>query len=241
MVSWDGDQVSTSDSVAVDTKLTGAALRDSYAEAVGALTLGLARWRDNAVCVGPVAMLRFGQARVGANFVEWPIEGGLLAHGGGRWRIEAKDGKVEATADHHRPAIPRPLYDATHLQLHQLLTHLYLLRVRGRRPAPGVDSSPEDQFRAAAVDIAFCLTLTGLTGRRRLRRALVIAAVYHVACWSLAGRTMGGLVMRQRVVAVDGSRPTVGQSMFRLALLPLSWLARRPIHDELAATTVVED
>ncbi|HKC20826.1 MAG TPA: RDD family protein [Candidatus Dormibacteraeota bacterium] len=241
MISWDGDRVSTSDSVAVDSPLSGAALRDSYAEAVGALTLGLARWRENAVRVGPLVMLRFGEPQVGPNFVEWPIEGGLLAHRGGHWRIEAKDGKVEATAEHHRPAIPRPIYDATHLQLHQLLTHLYLLRVRGASPSPGADCPPEDRFRAAAVDVAFCLTLTGLTGRRRTRRALLIAAAYHVACWSLTGRTLGGLVMRERVVAIDGSRPTVTQSMFRLALLPLSWIVSRPVHDELAATRVIRD
>jgi uncharacterized RDD family membrane protein YckC len=65
--------------------------------------------------------------------------------------------------------------------------------------------------------------------------------VYHVACWSLFGRTFGGAVMRQRVVAWDGSKVTPAQALFRLALVPASWLTGKPMHDQLAATTVVND
>jgi uncharacterized RDD family membrane protein YckC len=95
-------------------------------------------------------------------------------------------------------------------------------------------------LRAASVDVAFCLTLAGLTGRRRLRRTLAITAAYHVACWSISGRTLGGMVMRQRVVAVDGSRLTPTQSLLRLVLLPVSWIVRRPVHDEVACSEVIE-
>jgi uncharacterized RDD family membrane protein YckC len=66
-----------------------------------------------------------------------------------------------------------------------------------------------------------------------------VAAVYHVACWSIWGRTLGGVVMKQRVVAIDGSRPSVEQSIVRLLALPLSWLRWRPVHDEVAGTEVV--
>jgi uncharacterized RDD family membrane protein YckC len=97
-------------------------------------------------------------------------------------------------------------------------------------------------MRAAAVDVAFCLTLAGLAGkRRRLPALLGIAAAYHVACWSTSGRTLGGMVVGQRVVATDGSRPTVMQSAVRLLALPLSWVTRRAIHDELAGTDVIAD
>jgi uncharacterized RDD family membrane protein YckC len=68
-----------------------------------------------------------------------------------------------------------------------------------------------------------------------------IAAAYHIACWSTSGRTLGGLVAGQRVVAVDGSRPTVMQSAVRLLTLPLSWVSRRAVHDELAGTEVITD
>lgn len=239
VVTWDAGTVTTSDSVEVGHPVSGAQLRDAYHAAVADLTFGIVRFEGGAVRIGPVDLLRFGEARVGQASVEWPIEGGLLARGGGLWRIEAKNGTVTAAAIRHRPAIPRPLYDLTHLQLHLLATRLYLLRVRGNQATPGLEAPREDRVRAAAVDLAFCLTLTRLTGRRRPRRALLIAAAYHVACWSFAGRTLGGLVMRERVVALDGSRPTVAQSMFRFALLPLSWVARRPVHDEMAATQVI--
>ena len=97
-------------------------------------------------------------------------------------------------------------------------------------------------MRAAAVDVAFCLTLAGLAGkRRRLPALLGIAAAYHIVCWTTAGRTLGAVVMRQRVVAIDGSRPTVMQSAVRLLTLPLSWIVRRPIHDQIAGTNVISD
>lgn len=239
VVTWKDGSIDTTDSIEVTRPLIGSALRDSYLEAVGALTLGLARFRNNAVSVGPVAMLRFGEPRVGPNYVEWPIEGGLLARGGGTWRIEDKSGRVTATALGHRPALPRLVYDLSHRHVHTLLTHLYLLRLRGREPLPGREASNEDRVRAAAVDVAFCLSLAGVTGLRRPRRTLMLMAAYHVACWSLFGRTLGGLVLRERVVAVDGSRLTPTQSLMRFALLPVAWLARRPVHDEIAGTTVI--
>ena len=43
------------------------------------------------------------------------------------------------------------------------------------------------------------------------------------------------------LVAVDGSRLTPTQSLLRLVVLPASWLTRRPVHDELAATEVIQD
>ncbi|HET7338081.1 MAG TPA: RDD family protein [Candidatus Dormibacteraeota bacterium] len=238
-MTWDGGAITTSESVEVGHPVSGAQLRDAYIDAVSALTFGVVRFDRDAVRIGPVELLKFGEPRVDTGWVEWPIEGGLLARGGGRWRIESKNGTVTAAAIGHRPAIPRPFYDFTHLQVHLLATRLYLLRLRGEDASPSAEAPREDRVRAAAVDVAFCLTLARMTGRRSARRALLIGAAYHVVCWSLTGRTLGGLVMRERVVAYDGSRPTVAQSMFRFALLPLSWLARRPVHDEMAATKVI--
>jgi uncharacterized RDD family membrane protein YckC len=68
---------------------------------------------------------------------------------------------------------------------------------------------------------------------------LGIAAGYHIACWSTSGQTLGGMVMNQRVVAVDGSRVSPLQAVVRLAVLPLSWVLRRPVHDEFAGTEVI--
>jgi hypothetical protein len=240
VVRWTGGKVSTVASIAARGRLSGAKLRDAYAEAVPALTLGLAVFRDNAVVVGPFTVLRFGEPALTRTSVEWPIEGGLLAGAsGGTWRIHAARGHVEATVTAFQPSLPRPVYAVTHLQVHELFTRLFLLRLRGREPSLGVAPAAEDRIRAASVDLAFCLTLARLGGRRRVTRTLAVAAAYHVVCWSLWGRTFGGLVMRQRVVATDGSRPTLQQSALRLALLPLSWLSRRPLHDEVAQTEVI--
>jgi hypothetical protein len=240
VVTWNAGRVSTEASVKVTGQLSGAKLRDTYRDAVSTLTLSLVRLRENDLVLGPLSLLRFGPPTVTRTAVEWPIEGGLLAGApGGHLKLQASGGHVKALLTDYLPALPRPVYAVSHLQVHQLFTRLYLLRLRGREPAPGLVAAGPDRFRAASVDVAFCLTLARMTGRRRLRRTLAIAAVYHAACWSLSGRTLGGLVMRQRVVAVDGSRLSPAQSMLRLAAIPLSWVMRRPIHDEIACTEVI--
>jgi RDD family len=234
-------EVSTQDSVAISRELTGGELRDGYLHDIQDLTLGLVRARGSSLYLGPVELLRFGPATVTAASVEWPIEGGITARApGGNFRIEAARGRVTASVDGYRPRLPLPIYALSQLPVHRLLTRLYLLRVRGREPAPGVTAAPHDRIRAGAVDIAFCITLAGLAGKqRRLPMLLGIAAAYHIACWSTSGRTLGGLVVGQRVVAVDGSRPTVMQSAVRFVALPLAWVTRRAIHDELAGTDVI--
>jgi len=242
VVTWTDGRVSTRASISVGHTLTGASLRDSYYDAVRSLTFGLASVRDDSVIVGPVTLLRFGTPKVTRNAVDWPIEGGVLAGGaGGRWRLQASAGRVEARVTGYEPRLPRLIYDVTHLQVHQLFTRLYLLRLRGREPAVGAPASSEQRFRAGTVDVALCMTLAGISGRRRAGRTLAVAVAYHLVCWSLWGRTLGGLVTRQRVVAVDGSRLTPTQSMLRLALLPASWISGRAIHDEIAASAVVAD
>ena len=242
VVTWSGGRVSTSTAIPVGRSLTGAMLRDSYYDAVRKLTLGLASIRDHAVVVGPFTLLRFGAPKVTRNAVDWPIEGGLLAGaGGGHWRVQASAGRVEATVTGFVPRLPRFLYWPTHLQVHQLFTRLYLLRLRGSEPAMGAPALAEDRFRAGTVDLAFCVTLAGLTGRRRPGRALGIAVAYHVVCWSIFGRTLGGVVMRQRVVAWDGSKITPAQALFRLVLTPASWFTGNAVHDELAGTSVITD
>ena len=242
VVTWTDGRVSTRASISVGHTLTGATLRDTYYDAVRSLTFGLASVRGDSVVIGPVTLLRFGTPKVTRNAVDWPIEGGLLAGAaGGRWRLQASAGRVEATVSGYEPRLPRLIYGVTHLQVHQLFTRLFLLRLRGREPAVGAPASPEQRFRAGTVDLAFCMTLARISGRRRAGRTLAVAVAYHVVCWSVWGRTLGGLVTGQRVVAVDGSRLTPAQSMLRLGLLPASWLTGRAVHDEMAGTAVVRD
>ncbi|MHB8589491.1 MAG: RDD family protein [Candidatus Dormibacteraceae bacterium] len=234
--------VSSQDSVTTPRMPTGRELRDGYLDDIQDLTFGLVRARGSSLYLGPFEMLRFGPATVTGSAVEWPIAGGITARApGGHFRIEAAGGRLTASMDRYRPRLPLLVYAVTQLPVHHLLTRLHLLRVRGREPAAGIAAGSSDRRRAATVDVAFCATLAGLAGRRlRLRTLLGIAAAYHVFCWSISGRTLGGLVAGQRVVAIDGSRPTVAQSTIRLLLLPISWVTNRPIHDELAGTDVID-
>ena len=236
-------KVSVEDSVAIQRATTGGELRDSYLEDIQKLTAGLIRARGSGLYVGPLELLRLGGARVTRHAVEWPIEGGILARAsGGRFRIEAKDGRMVVSVEGYRPRLPLPLYRVTQLPIHHLLIRLHLLRVHGREPAPGFPAPSRDRLRAALVDVALCTVLTGVISKRpRLSLFLGVAAAYHVTCWSTSGRTLGGLVMRQRVVAVDGSRPTAGQSLVRLVALPFGWARGRPVQDEAAETTVIKN
>jgi hypothetical protein len=237
-----GGKVWVEDSVDMPRAATGRRLRDHYVEDVPALTFGLLHVRGGSVRLGPFEMLRLGDAKVTPHAVEWAIEGGILAGApGGRFRIEAARGRLVASVEDYRPRLPLPLYRLTQLPIHHLFMRLHLLRVRGPEPSPGVAARSQERWRAAMVDLALCTVLTGVVSKRpRLPLFLGVAAAYHVMCWSASGRTLGGLVMRQRVVSVDGSRPTVGQSFVRLLALPAGWARGRPIHDEAAGTTVVK-
>jgi hypothetical protein len=193
--------------------------------------------------LGPLEIIRFGPAKTTRSSVDFPIEGGLLVGDrGGRLRIEAVKGRLTASVQEYRPRLPRPLYLVTQLPFHHLVLRLHLLRVRGRLPSPGVPVAPTRRLAAAAIDIGLFALVAVLAGRRRRLGALAtIAAGYHVACWTISGRTVGGIVARQRVVSVDGSRVSTGQALVRLLALPLAALRLRAVHDEIAATEVVAD
>jgi len=235
-------RVSVEDSAASQGPATGSELRDGYLEGIVRLTHGLVRARGGSLYMGPVELIRFGRSKVTDAAVEWPIEGGIMAReAGGHLRIESSKGRLVATVEGYRPLLPIPLYAVTQLPIHHVLMRLVLLRVSGREPIPGVPATIRDRRRAAAVDVAVCITLARLFGvRPRPKLLLGIAATYHLACWTIAGRTLGGLVVGQRLIAVDGSRPTVGQAAVRLLTLPIGWV-RGGTHDRLAATNVIVD
>src|SRR5450759_1222452 len=131
-------QVSPQDSVALARPPSGRGLRDAYLPGIPNLTLGLVRGHGNSIYLGPLELLRFGAATVTNSAVEWPIEGGITARAaGGTFRIEATGGRLVASVDGYRPRLPLPIYAVSQLLVHQLITRLYLLHVRGREPAPG--------------------------------------------------------------------------------------------------------
>jgi hypothetical protein len=240
-VRWVDGRVAIEDSVSMPNPITGKTLRDSFPKDIEALTFGLIRVRENKLSLGPLELIRFGRPRTTRSSVQWPIEGGLLARsGGGRLRIELLYGRLVESVDGYRPTLPRPVYALTQVPIHHLLTRLHLLRVRGRQPEPGPAASRSRRIAAAAIDAGLCLSVAALVGRqRRLPALLGIAAGYHVACWSISGVTVGGAIMKQRVVAVDGSKVTAGQAIMRLALLPLALVRMRAVHDEVAGTEVI--
>lgn len=230
------------DSVSTPNPITGKALRDSFPADIATLTLGLIRMRDNALRVGPFVLIRFGRPRITPTSVQWPIEGGLLTRSaGGRLRIEVLYGRLVESVDGYRPMLPRPIYALTQVPVHHLLTRLHLLRVRGRRPPAGLPADRSRRIAAGAIDAAYCLSMAALIGRSRRRWPVLLgfAAGYHVACWTLSGVSLGGAVMKQRVVSVDASKVTTGQALVRLALLPLAVARRRDVHDEIAGTEVI--
>lgn len=221
--------------------MTGKELGQRYAADLPDLTLGLARLNGNTVRVGPIDLVRFGRPKVLRNRVEWPIESGAAAGGpGGTFSIKSGGGRLAATVESYRPSLPIAVYMFTQLPIHHLFMRLHLLRVRGREPLPGVPADPTRRRRAAVIDGVACVALTLLFTRRNRLKALVgVTLGYHVACWSLSGRTLGGLIENQRVVAIDGSRPSAGQSLVRFLALPWSWVQKRPVHDEVACTEVL--
>ncbi|HYM97015.1 MAG TPA: RDD family protein [Candidatus Sulfotelmatobacter sp.] len=239
---WVDGRVSVEDTVSAPHRVAGRALRDSFLPGMAALTFGLIRARGRALALGPWDLLRFGVPKTTGSAVEWPIDGGLLAGApGGTWRLQSSGGRLKATATRYRPRLPGLVYAASQLPIHHALTRLYLLRLRGREPAPGPTATSADRLRAAAIDLALCASLAAVATRRRprLRIMLGIAVAYHVACWTISGRTLGGAVMRQKVVAIDGSRLTPAQALLRFAALPLSWVRGRPDHDEISCSEVI--
>lgn len=243
MTKWTGGRVSLEDAVASSRPITGRELRDSFFSDITPLTLGLVRRRGSTLLIGPLELIRFGPAKTTRSSVELPIEGGLaVGDPGGHLRIQADKRRLTALVEGYRPWLPRPLYVVTQLPFHHLVMRLHLLRERGRLPMPGMPAPPARRLAAAAIDVGLFALVALVAGkRRRLAPLAAIAAGYHVACWSTSGRTVGGMVTRQRVVAVDGSRVTPGQAVIRLLALPLAALRMRAVHDEIAATEVVAD
>jgi hypothetical protein len=227
------------------------------------LTIGLVRARRRSFWFGPLQLIEFGTPESVSGGWRWPVTGGLLAQEPGGWielvwdggpppagggRLEGLEGSSPAPlrgdlvsrVEGYAPSLPWPLYAALQVPLHHLLMRSLLLRIRGRTPVPGVPAEPARRLLAAAVDVAVCGTVArAFARRRRLVTFAGIAAGYHIACWTLGGRTIGGLLTGERVVAVDGAPLTLGQALLRLAHLPRALLHLRALHDEAAGTEVV--
>jgi hypothetical protein len=228
--------VDVEDSVRMPVAPSPERLRDFYFTATERLTLGLVRYRDHALRLGGLTLVSFGEASRTAHGWSFPISGGVLTAtpGGDLW-IASADGLTTVAVVGYRPSLPLPVYRVTQYHFHRFITRLALLQLRGRVPVEEPPATPAARVTAGVIDAAVCLALA----RGRWRRAVPVAVAYHVACWSFGGLTVGGLLLRQRVVALDGRGVTPGQALVRLAILPLALLRLRAVHDELAGTDVV--
>jgi len=240
---WVGGRVTVEDSVASSRKVTGRDLRKDYFLEMTRLTFGLLRQRGSALTLGPLEIIRFGPPKTAKTAVELPIESGLAVGApGGHLRIAAAKGRITASVEGYRPRLPLPVYMLIQLPIHHTVLRLYLLRQRGRLPTPGVPAPPTRRAAAAAIDAGVCVAAALVAGKgRRLPTLVAIAAGYHIACWSTSGRTIGGALTKQRVVAGDGSRVSVGQAVIRLLALPFAVVRMRALHDEIAGTEVVAE
>jgi hypothetical protein len=234
--------VHTEDHVASPIAPDPERLRDSFFSAIRWLTLGVVHGEPWRIAIGPLTLHEFGDPEPTGQGWTWKIGRGLLgARPGGTLSYEWRQGELKAIVDGYWPALPRPIYRATQLRLHHLVTRLFLLQLRGRVPPAGIPGGPAQRLAAAAVDLAICAAATLLVpGGRRLRAFAPLAAGYHLAAWSLAGQTLGGRVLGLRVVSVDGGPVSPAQALVRLLALPASLVRFAAVHDRLALTEVVE-
>ncbi len=216
-------------------------LRDRFFEDLTRLTLGLVQVRGGGQYVGPLELIHLGEPhwepepRGGGRWVH-PVDGGLLVRRPvGTISVGWEFGELIVEVEDFEPALPPLIYDFTQRPFHRFIARLSLLGMRGRMPPPGNPSDPLTRLAGGAIDVAICAVLARLFRRR----VLEVLVPYHLAGWIAVGRTPGGFITRQRVIAVDGTRLTPGQAALRLALLPLALLRRRAVHDEIAQTEVV--
>ena len=240
---WVDGEVEVEDRIRAPKPLGGDAMRDGFFDALAALSLGLIRIQADSLYLGPVELLRFDLPATTSHAVSWPIEGGLLAGApGGYLEVRYTDKEMVARVEGYRPRLPKPVYTLTQLPVHHAVVRLQLLRLRGRKPVAGVPADVSGRLAAGMIDAGICAGVTLVFARKHRLRALVaISAGYHVAAWAVSGRTIGGAILRQRVVSIDGSRPSLAQAVLRLVTLPLAALRLRAVHDEIAGTDVITD
>lgn len=233
--------VTTYDSVLAPTPPPAEVLRQGPFTNWAYRLAGILQFREGALRLGRVVLVRFGDPAPGDGGWHWPIVGGLIvARPGGRLSVGWEAGRLISTIEGYSPRLPILLYKLTQVHLHHLVTRLALLEMRGPLPSPGVPAEPVRRLAAAAVDIAICAAAGATLSRRR--PALGIAgtlAAYHVGFWSLRGWTPGARLLGLRVVSRDGGPVGPAQAAVRLLALPLCLRGLRARHDEIAGTEVV--
>jgi hypothetical protein len=209
--------VDVEDRVVAPRPVPGERVRRGYLALASSFTFWLARAEAERIRFGPITLLEFGEPEVEEHGVRWPIRGGLLAARAGGWlEIRWRDGQLTGRLHGYAPWLPGPIYRLTQLPVHHAVTRLTLLQLRGRDPLPGERAGRRSITLAAAVDLALCAALARGAPRKRGLAMAGIYVGYHLAAWTLAGRTLGGALFGWRLVSVDGSPVTAPQALVRL-------------------------
>ncbi len=192
-------------------------MRRGFLPLASSYTLWLTQAGQWRVRLGPLTLIEFGEPEADQHGVSWPIQGGrLAARAGGRLALRWQDGELKGRLEDYAPRLPGPLYRVTQLPFHHAVMRLTLLQLRGRDPLPGEPAGRRSRTLAAAVDLALCAALARTAGRRRGLALAGLYAGYHLAAWSVAGKTLGGALFGLRLLSVDGSRLTPPQALVRL-------------------------
>jgi len=227
--------VRSDDRVASPAPPDPARIRDRFTRDVSRLTLGVVSGRPDGFYLGPAPLITLGppEEQDGSG-VRWPITGGLLVRRpGGAVGFNWEKGLLHGYVTGYAPSLPRRVYELTQRLIHSEMTRLFLLQTRGRSPLPGPVAPATRRLGAVAIDLGLCW----MVARGRRRRFIGVAAGYHLVAWAIAGRTAGGALLDERLVAVDGSPVTIGQAITRLLLVPFG-PARQ---DAVSGTAVVDD
>lgn len=239
---WHVPPVHQEDTALAPVRTPADRLRDAFFGDIRRLSLGAVHGEPWRLRLGPVTVLAFGEPAFDGSGWTWPITGGAMARRpGGTLRIRWRDGELAAAVDGYAPRLPAPLYRAVQAPFHHAVTRRFLLGLRGRAPLAGPPAGPAQRLATAALDLALCAAMTAaLRPGRRLATFAGVAAAYHAACWTFGGRTAGSVLTGQRLVSVDGRPVAAWQALVRLAALPAAALTLRAVHDEAAATEVVQ-
>lgn len=231
---------------AVEAPLTPpmAHLREGVFGTAARALFGLVQFRNERFRLGPLTLLSFGEPRAEHDAWVWPITGGLLARRpGGTVRIAWTGGRLLCEVAGYQPLVPEPLYRWTQLPFHHEITHIGLLRLRGRTPTAGMPAEPWRRLLAAALDVAAAASL-GVSVRpaHPVTRATLFGlglVAGQLVVPALTGSTPGGSLVGVRIVGADGSPARPAQLLLRLLAMPGSVRGLRDRHDELAGTEIV--
>jgi uncharacterized RDD family membrane protein YckC len=156
------------------------------------------------------------------------------------------DSKATVEEESHQPTSGTPQGSASHFQ-------------SSERRQDGHFERAGFWARGAATTLDFVLVFVGLQilnlidGHGGFRRFVFLWMVYHMVLWGWKGTTVGGVIMKLRLVSINGDQPSWGTVVIRslsslfsfialgLGFLWVGWNAERQSwHDMVAGTVIIK-